>query len=99
MTKKGEEKAVDPVVKRLDALVRLFIEMNKPKGKEKFNEGTAARILQSQGWTPTEIARALGKKSRTEITYILYPKKKKPKKVSTGTPESESARNEIEVPG
>jgi hypothetical protein len=38
----------DPVIGRLDALIRLFIEMNKPKGKEKFNEPIAARIQVSR---------------------------------------------------
>jgi hypothetical protein len=66
----------DPVVKRLDALIRLFVEMNKPKGKEKFNEGTAACILKSVGLTPTEIARILGKKSATDVAKYLYGKKR-----------------------
>ncbi|MBO3758059.1 MAG: hypothetical protein JTT14_03015, partial [Candidatus Brockarchaeota archaeon] len=65
------------IVKRLDALIRLFIEMNKPKGKEKFSEATAARILRSIGLKPTEIARILGKKSVTAIAPYLYSKRKK----------------------
>jgi hypothetical protein len=67
---------VDPVTNRLDALIRLFIEMNKPKSQEKFNEATAARILKSSGLTPTEIAKILGKKSATDVAPYLYPKKK-----------------------
>jgi len=67
-----------PVAKRLDALIRLFIEMNKEKKeKEKFDEATAARILKSVGLTPTEIARILGKKSATDVAQYLYPKKKR----------------------
>lgn len=66
----------DPIANRLDALIRLFIEMNKPKGKEKFSEATAARILKSAGLTPTEIAKILGKKSATDVAPYLYPKKK-----------------------
>jgi hypothetical protein len=67
---------VDPITNRLDALIRLFIEMNKPKSQEKFNEATAARILKSSGLTPTEIAKILGKKSATDVAPYLYSKKK-----------------------
>jgi sialic acid synthase SpsE len=65
------------ISKRLDALIRLFIEMNKDKKQgEKFNEATAARILKSVGLTPTEIAKILGKKSATDISQYLYSKTK-----------------------
>lgn len=66
----------DPMKSRLDALIRLFIEMNKPRGKEGFTETTAARILKSVGLTPTEIAGILGKKSATDVSKYLYLKKK-----------------------
>ena len=65
----------DPIANRLDALIRLFIEMNKPKSQEKFTEAAAARILKSSGLTPTEIAKILGKKSATDVAPYLYPKK------------------------
>ena len=74
--KSQEKTTTDPVSKRLDALIRLFIEMNKPKGKEKFSEATAARILKSVGLTPTEIAKVLGKRSASDVAPYLYPKKK-----------------------
>jgi hypothetical protein len=80
LVKKQQERAIedDPVAKRLDALIRLFIEMNKErKEKEKFNEATAARILKSVGLTPTQIARILGKKSAQDVSSYLYPKKKR----------------------
>jgi len=80
LVKKQQELATrdDPVAKRLDALIRLFIEMNKErKEKEKFNEATAARILKSVGLTPTQIARILGKKSAQDVSFYLYPKKKR----------------------
>jgi hypothetical protein len=67
---------LDPVINRLDALIRLFIEFNKPKKQEKFNEAVAARMLKSLGLTPTEIAKILGKKSATDVAPYLYPKKK-----------------------
>lgn len=65
----------DPIVERLDALIALFIEVNKPKKEEKFSEASAARILNSAGLTPTEIAKILGKKSRTDVAKYLYSKK------------------------
>lgn len=75
--KQQKDKTMDPITKRLDALIRLFIEMNKPKDKEKFTEATAIRILKSLELTPTEITKILGKKSVTDISQYLYPKKKK----------------------
>lgn len=66
---------VDPVEKRLDAVIRLLVEMNKEKEGEKFNEATAARILKSVSLTPTEIARILGKKSAQDVSQYLYLKK------------------------
>lgn len=67
----------DPLARRLDAVIRLLIEMNKtkPKNAEEFTEGDAARLLKSVDLTPTEIAKILGKKSRTDVTYCLYGKK------------------------
>jgi hypothetical protein len=78
MNKREQEKTeIELIIKRLDALIRLLIEMNKPKGKEKFNEATAARMLRSIGLKPKEIARILGKKSVTDIAPYLYSRKKK----------------------
>jgi hypothetical protein len=83
MAKKKEPKQEEvngPVVKRLDALLRFYIETNK--GREGFTEAGAARILQSLGFTPTEIAAVLGKKSRTQVSKYLYSKKSKGTKKS-----------------
>lgn len=80
LVKKQQELAIedDPFAKRLDALIRLFMERNKErKEKEKFSEATAARILKSVGLTPTHIARILGKKSAQDVSSYLYPKKKR----------------------
>lgn len=74
--KKQKGEATDPTTKRLDALIRLFIEMNKPEAGKKFSEAEAARILKSVGLTPTDIAKILGKKSATDVAPYLYPKKK-----------------------
>jgi hypothetical protein len=65
--------------KRLDALIRLFIELNKADPNKKFTEGDAARILRSVDLTPTEIAKILGKKSATDVAPYLYSKKRKTK--------------------
>lgn len=59
---------------RLDALIRLQIEINKEK--DNFNEAVAARLLKSVGLTPTEIAKILGKKSAIDVAPYLYQKKK-----------------------
>ncbi len=64
----------DSIIVRLDALIRLLIEINK--GKDGFSDATAARALRSAGLTPTEIAKILGKKSATDVAPYLYSKKK-----------------------
>ena len=69
----------ETVVKRIDALIRLFIEKNK-SDKKKFTDGEAARILKSVGLSPTEIAKILGKEKASEISVYLYKKGKKKKK-------------------
>lgn len=74
------------VTKRLDALIRLFIELNKPD-KGKFTEGDAARLLKSVDLTPTEIAKILGKNSATDVAPYLYTKKK-PSEATTKGQES-----------
>lgn len=55
--KQRKEKTTDPITKRLDVLIRLFIEMNK----EKFSKTTAVHILKSLELTLTEITKILGK--------------------------------------
>jgi hypothetical protein len=65
----------EEIIKRLDALIRLCIETNKPEKKMKFGEGDAIRLLGSVGLSPTEIAKILGKKAATDVSYALYAKK------------------------
>lgn len=72
-----QEPDVDPVTKRLDALLRLLIEMNKPEGKGNFTEATAARLLKSAGLTPKEIASILGKSRATDLSKYFYSNKKR----------------------
>jgi hypothetical protein len=84
----------EAIVKRLNALIRLFIEMNKPEGRQKFTEGDAARLLKSVDLTPTEIAKILKKSSATDVSPYLYSKKKPARtdidKVSTKQEAAES---------
>ncbi len=70
-----EEASEDPVAKRLDALLRLIIETSKPKARENFTVGDAARLLYSAGLAPTEVAKILGKKKASDVSKYLYAKK------------------------
>lgn len=84
------------IIKRLDALIRLYIETNRAEKKLKMNDAEAARLLKSLDLTPTEIAKILGKKSATDVSQYLYPKKDvvKEKNIetsSTKTPQTKSA--------
>ena len=76
MPKKQAVAKDDAVAKRLDAIIRMSIEMNK-LSNDNFTNIVAANILKSVGLTPTEIARIFGKESRTDITGLLYRKAKK----------------------
>ena len=78
------------IIKRLDALIRLYIETSKPEKKMKFSEGEAILLLKSVDLTPTEIAKILGKKSATDISYCLYPKKEKSEAKSQQTEQKEN---------
>jgi hypothetical protein len=42
-----------------------------------FSVGKAARVLNSAGITPTEVAKVLGKKSAQDVAPYLYGKAKK----------------------
>jgi hypothetical protein len=77
MSKKdGKNKKVDKrdaVTKRLDAIIRLYLENYRIANKD-FTEKDAAVLLNSSGLTPTEIALVLGKKSKDAISPYLYSK-------------------------
>jgi len=79
MTKNQKNDKDDDVKRRLDALIRMNIEMNKLLNKE-FTDTLAANTLKSVGLTPTEIARIFGKESRTDVAGLLYRKEKPSKK-------------------
>jgi hypothetical protein len=72
-------KLVNPLIKRLDAIIKLLIEENKIIYKKEFTESKIAKLLYSVELTPTEIAKILGKKSASEIAPYLYSKKKSDK--------------------
>jgi len=65
----------DPNTRRLDAIIRLLIELNRPKSDEKLSIASTVEILKSCGLKPIEIAHILGKKSVTDIAQYLYAKK------------------------
>lgn len=80
VAKKEEEIKVDEsreIVKRLDALIRLFFEFNS-----KMDKTTFVKTLYSTGLTPLEIAKITGKNKASDVSCYLYdkPKKKKAKK-------------------
>jgi len=59
------------VVKRLDAIVALLIKLNtRGESSPAMTNPEAARLLHKLGFTPTEIAKALGLKSRTSLGYL-----------------------------
>ncbi len=80
MGKKEEEIKIDEkgeIVKRLDALIRLFFESNPQMDKTTF-----VKTLYSTGLSPLEIAKITGKSKASDVSCYLYdkPKKKKGKK-------------------
>lgn len=74
------------VNKRLDALIRILLEIHFDK-KDKFNLTAAVRALKSCGLGPKEIADILGKKM-TDISPLLYPKSKEKMEKQTQTEET-----------
>lgn len=60
------------ISKKLDILIRLYIESLLRSDDNNFNIGQIARILKTMGISPTEIAKLLGKKSVTSIAPHLY---------------------------
>ncbi|WP_073130569.1 hypothetical protein [Chryseolinea serpens] len=74
--KTKKEDTRDPISKRLDALIRLLIDLNREE-KAVMNDGVASRLLKSAGLSPTEIATILGKGSATDVAQYLYSKKRK----------------------
>jgi len=72
MTKEGD------VTKRLDVLIRLFLEQQIQDGKMKRSEQLA--LLDSVGLTPGEIGKILGQQSKDISSQLIRIKKKKSSK-------------------
>jgi hypothetical protein len=77
VSKRKQKEETDPVVKRLDAIIILFIEINKPETKKELNDVVVARTLHSVGLTSTEIAKMMDKKSPSDVAPYLYQKRKR----------------------
>jgi len=76
------EKQLEEIKKRLDALIKLQIETMYGNRESKFTESNAIKLLYSVNFTPTEIAKLLGKKGPTAVAPYLYKKEKSSKKES-----------------
>jgi len=64
------------LVRRLDAIIRLLLEYMQATKVPGIGIAKAARVLNSVGMTPTEVARVLGKKSAHDVAPYLYPKRR-----------------------
>lgn len=64
------------LVRRLDAIIGLLVQFVQATKTPGFGVGEAARLLNSVGMTPTEVARVLGKKSAQDVAPYLYGKVK-----------------------
>ena len=64
------------IIKRLDVLIKLEILRSKRELGNAFNLSDPAKILQSSGFSASEIAKILDKKGPTAVAYLLYDKKK-----------------------
>ena len=65
------------ITTRLDAIVTILLRLAIGDEKRKLKIGDAVRLLHQIGYTPTEIAKSLGKKRSSEVAPYLYSKKKK----------------------
>jgi hypothetical protein len=74
MTKNSKPDENAEVIRRLDAIIRMFIELAK-RLDDGFEDQDALRALYSAGLTPSEIARIAGLKSRTSVARQLYARK------------------------
>ena len=62
---------------KLNAIIRLLIELNRNMNKDEFNIRSTAKMLHSVGLAPKEIANILGYKSSTDVAPYLYSKRKR----------------------
>lgn len=77
MKQNKDESIVDPLQIKMDTIIKLLLYNNFSDESNNLKIGETAKFLYSCGWKPIEIAKFLGKKKASDITYILYSKKKK----------------------
>jgi len=65
------------LVRRLDAIICLLFEYMQATKVPGVGIAKTARLLNSVGMTPTEVARVLGKKSAQDVAPYLYGKARK----------------------
>ena len=67
-SKKANDEALHA---KLNAVIRLLIELNRNVNKDEFNIGSTAKMLHSIGLTPKEIANILGYESLPMLRHIF----------------------------
>ena len=65
------------ITTRLDAIVTILLRLAVGDEQRKLKISDAVRLLHQIGYTPTEIAKSLGKKKASEVGPYLYCKKKR----------------------
>ncbi len=75
MKMKNNYEKPDPILQRIDAIVRLLLLKEFTDDNKKFKLGEAVKFLTSCELEPNDIAKLVGKKKATEISTYLYPKK------------------------
>jgi len=73
---KCQDKYYDNILKKLNIIIRLLLELNIILAEERYTVKSAVKKLYSYGLTPKEIALILGYKSPTVIAPYLYSNKK-----------------------
>lgn len=65
---------LDSLQRRLDILIRILLRKEFQDDGGKPSQKDIVQYLKKSGWSPTEIAKLLGLKSRTSISTYLYKK-------------------------
>ena len=73
-SKKANDEALHA---KLNAIIRLLIELNRNMNKDEFNIRSTDKMMHSVGLTPKEIANILGYNSSTDVASYLYSKRKR----------------------
>lgn len=75
-TKKEDYGDLEPIIKRFDIILRLMLMKEFTDESNKFKLRESVKFLSRCGLEPNDIAKLVGKKKATEISYILYSKTK-----------------------